>query len=116
MHEYSIVDALLDRVEAEAAARHARAVKRLSVRVGELAGVEVGLLVKAYETFRERGICRGAPLEVSRIAARWSCPRCGRTFSPSEPLRCKECHAAAKLLEGDEIMLDRIELEVDDHV
>jgi hydrogenase nickel incorporation protein HypA/HybF len=113
MHEYSIVDALLERVESEAEARRAKAVKRLRVRVGELAGLEVELFMTAYELFRERGVCRGAPMEVARIAARWECPRCGRSIEKGQRLRCTECNAPARLVEGDEIMLDQIELETD---
>ncbi len=113
MHEYSIVDALLERVEAEAAARRARAVTRLCVSVGDLAGVDVELLRTAYETFRERGVCRGAPLQIARVAGRWECPRCGGAPVPGQALRCRDCDLPMRLAEGDEIVLDRIELEVD---
>jgi len=113
MHEYSIVDALLERAESEAEARRATAVRVLRVRIGELAGVEVELLRTAYETFRERGICRGAPIEITRIDARWECPRCRRPVQRGQRLRCVTCDAPARLVEGDEIMLDQIELETD---
>jgi hydrogenase nickel incorporation protein HypA/HybF len=112
MHEYSIVGALVDRVAAEARARGATAVHRLSVRIGELAGVEVDLLTTAYETFRERTICEHAVLDVQRVPARWACPECGRAFHAGESLRCSDCNVPARLMEGDEIMLDRIEMEV----
>lgn len=114
MHEYGIVDALLTRVEAEAAARRARAVRRVRVRIGEAAGVEIELVEKAYQLFRERGICRGAELEVARVAAAWQCPRCARRFAAGEPLRCEGCQTPARLCAGDEIMLDQIEMEIDD--
>lgn len=112
MHEYSIVGALVDRVAAEARARGATTVHRLSVRIGELAGVEVDLLTTAYETFRERTICEHAVLDVQRVPARWACPACGRAFHTGELLRCRDCDLPARLIEGDEIMLDRIEMEV----
>lgn len=112
MHEYSIVQALIERVDAEARARGASAVRSLSVRIGELSGVEADLLTTAYVTFRERTICQGAGLDVRRIAARWECPACGRSIGRGEVLRCPTCDAPARLAEGDEIMLDRIELEV----
>ena len=70
MHEYSIVQALIERVDAEARARRATAVHRLSMRIGELSGVEVELLTTAYETFRERTICAGAELECEHGRAR----------------------------------------------
>jgi hydrogenase nickel incorporation protein HypA/HybF len=112
MHEYSIVQALMERVEAEARARRATAVHRLSVRIGELSGVEVNLLTAAYETFRERTICEKAELDLQTIAARWECPGCGGTIDRGERLTCGRCARPARLAAGDEIMLDRIEMEV----
>ena len=69
MHEYSIVRALLDRVDREARARQATAVHRLQVRISELSGVEVELLETTYQTFRERSLCAAAELEVMPVTA-----------------------------------------------
>ena len=112
MHEYSIVQALVERVGTEARARGATAVHRLSVRIGELSGVEPALLTTAYQTFRERTICEHADLDVQIVAARWECPGCGRTIGRGELLTCADCALPARLTGGDEIMLDRIEMEV----
>jgi hydrogenase nickel incorporation protein HypA/HybF len=112
MHEYSIVQALVERVAVEAHARGATAVHRLSVRIGDLSGVEVELLTTAYETFRERTICEHAALDVQRVPAHWECPDCVRAIGPGELLRCPRCGVPARLTEGDEIVLDRIEMEV----
>jgi hydrogenase nickel incorporation protein HypA/HybF len=112
MHEYSIVQALVERVAAEARARRATSVHRLSVRIGELSGVEVDLLTTAYQTFRERTICEGAELDVQLVAARWECPACGRAIGRGDLLSCPSCEVPARLAQGDEIILDRIEMEV----
>ena len=112
MHEYSIVQALVERVDAEARVRHATAVHRLLVRIGELSGVEVDLLATAYETFRERTICERAELNLRFVPARWECPSCRGTIGRGDVLTCPACAVAARLVEGDEIMLDRIEMEV----
>lgn len=112
MHEYSLVQALLQQVDRQARAHRATAVHRLHVSVGELAGVEVPLLETAYGTFRERTVCAGAELEVHPVAARWRCPACGRELRRGQALRCLECGLPARLEAGDEIVLDRIEMEV----
>lgn len=112
MHEYSIVQALIERVDAEVRARRASGVYRLSVRIGELSGVEVELLSTAYDTFRARTICENAELDVQVVPARWACPACGSTIAPGEVLTCASCAAPARLVQGDEILLDRIEMEV----
>ena len=83
MHEYSIVQSLIERVAAEAEAHHAKRVVRVHVRLGEFSGVEPGLLATAYETFREKTVCEGAPLVLDRVP-------------------------------GDDLILQRIEMEVPD--
>lgn len=112
MHEYSIVRSLLDRVESEAAGRHATAVRVLHLRIGELSGVEVELLRTAFETFTGGSICDGAELRIETVPVRWACPGCGRRPGPGEALRCSQCGRPAALVEGDEIVLARIEMEV----
>ena len=113
MHEYSLVQALVTRVEEEARRRGALAVHRLSVRVGELAGVDAELFRTAYETFRAGTVCEHAPLDVKQVAATWSCPRCHRPIPRGAVLRCGACDAPAQLDEGsDALMLDGIEMEV----
>jgi len=112
MHEYSIVQALIERVEEEARRRGASAVRRLHVRVGELSGVETELLATAFATFRERSLCAGAELAIEAVPVRWSCPRCGGAIERGEILRCPACAVPACLSGGDEIVLQRIEMEV----
>ena len=112
MHEYSIVQALVERVGIEARAQRATAVHRLSVRLGELSGVDPELLTAAYDTFRERTICERAQLDLQIVAARWECPACGQVIARGAVLTCPACSLPARLSQGDEILLDRIELEV----
>ncbi len=112
MHEYSIVQALVDRVEEISRAHDARSVRSLVVKIGELAGVETELLSTAYDTFRERTCCENAKLQIVPVAARWVCSRCGREVPRAGIRRCGECGAPARLAEGDEIVLERIEMEV----
>lgn len=113
MHEASIVQALLDRVEGEARAQGARVVHRVHLELGELSGVEPDLLRSAYEMLRERGVCAGAELEIQPVEARWACPGCGRSIARGRALRCSDCGLPARLEAGDEIVLQRIEMETE---
>lgn len=113
MHEYSLVEALIGRVEAEARRRGALKVHALSVRVGELAGVDPELLQTAYDTFRAGTICAEAPLTLERIAASWTCPGCRAAIPRGEVLTCAACGVPAKLDDGAaDLMLNGIDLEV----
>lgn len=112
MHEYSLIQSLVTRVEAEARSRSATTVHRLRVRIGELAGVDVDLFKTAYLTFRERTVCEQADLEVQVVPVAWACGACGGAIVPGRSLRCPSCQGWARLVAGDEIVLDRIEMEV----
>ena len=110
MHEYSIVQSLVDSVAA--AVPNDATVKRVDITIGELAGVDCTLLATAFEVFRDGTLCEHATLTIERIPARWECPRCGSGVQQGGFLRCAHCNAPARLAAGDEIVLQRIELEV----
>ncbi len=113
MHEYSLVEALVRRVEEEARRREAVAVHGLKVSIGELAGVDPELFRTAYETFRAGTVCERAPLDVRHVAATWSCPRCHAPIPRGAVLRCAACGVPAQLDDGsDALTLDSIEMEV----
>jgi hydrogenase nickel incorporation protein HypA/HybF len=113
MHEYSLVEALISRVESEARRRGAIKVHGLSVRLGELAGVDPGLFQTAYDTFRAGTVCADVPLTLRRVPASWSCPACQAAIPRGEALRCAACGEPARLDDGgDALTLDGIDLEV----
>jgi hydrogenase nickel incorporation protein HypA/HybF len=112
MHEYSIVQSLYDAVALHAARQGAQAVHALHVRIGEMSGVDPGLLDTAWKTFRVKTICEAAPLEVEIVRAEWRCSLCGAPVRRGAVLVCAACGAPATLKQGDEILLDRIVMEV----
>jgi hydrogenase nickel incorporation protein HypA/HybF len=112
MHEYSIMLALMERVEEEAASRHAVAVHSVRVRIGELSGVEPELLESAFSIVRVQTICAQATIAITRVPAQWECSRCQAPLTAGGLLQCAVCGAPARLTRGDEILLEQIELEV----
>ena len=111
MHEYSLVCAMVDRVLSEARARNAVAVHRLAVRIGSVCGVEPELFASAFTLVRQ-GLLENAALEIRRAEAQWACPSCGGAIATGGPLRCPACDAPARLVSGDELLLEQIEMEV----
>jgi hydrogenase nickel incorporation protein HypA/HybF len=113
MHEYSLVEALISRVEAEARRRGALKVHAVSVRIGELAGVDPELFQTAYDTFRAGTGCAEAPLTLRQVVASWSCPSCRAVIPRGQALRCLACAEPARLDDGgDALTLDGIDMEV----
>jgi len=49
---------------------------------------------------------------IDAVPAHWTCARCGRAIARGEVLNC--CGAPAKLSEGAELILQRIEMEAAD--
>jgi len=113
MHEYSIAMSLRRMVEEHAAAAKARRVVRVEVRIGDAAGVERDLLATAWEQVREGGVTDGAELRIVAVPARWICGLCRTPVRKDGPLRCEACDVGAMLDGGDDIFLDRLEVERD---
>lgn len=112
MHEYSIIQSLVDSVEAVASQHAGASVHHLIVRIGDLAGVDRTLLQTAYETFRAGTICENAEMTIEPVAPRWECGRCHVEIPSGAVLRCPRCNEPARLAAGDEILLQRVEMEV----
>ena len=113
MHELSVAMALLDRIEAVAAARGAIRVLRATIRVGPLSGVEPALLMRAFEVAR---LARAATTETLLVTAtaevRVACAKCGCEAAASvNNLACPGCGGrCTRLLQGDELLLLQVEL------
>jgi hydrogenase nickel incorporation protein HypA/HybF len=116
MHEHSLVADLLARIEATARAHAASAVYRVTVKVGPLAGVDPGLLATAFRDRRAGTVCADAELVVVGDAIDWRCTACGAPIPPGSVLVCPSCAMPARLAGGDALVLERLELEVPDHV
>ena len=110
MHEYSIIQSLVDSVERSTATQRG-IVHRIEVKIGDLSGVDCELLATAFEVFRAGTICERATMTIDRTPVRWACPKCNAEIPRGEPLRCRGCKEPAQLTSGDEIILQRIEME-----
>lgn len=113
MHELSLAQGLLARALELAAQQQALSVRRIVLRVGELAGVETRQLTSAFEAVRAGTCCAAAALEITDVPALWSCPTCGREIARGAALRCPDCGTAAHLgPDCDALLIERIDLEV----
>jgi len=112
MHEYSLVQSMVQRVEEEARARHATGVHRVRVRIGHSSGVEADLFASAYDILRAGTLCADAELVIARESTEWRCGACGTAVPAGAELICPNCGFPARLARGDDLVLERIELEV----
>ncbi len=113
MHEYSIVQNLLDLCEQNAEANNATKVHRIVVGIGEMSSVEPQLLKTAFDTFKLDTIASEALMEIQRIGLKAECFDCGADFVPTmSNFLCSKCSSAnTKLVSGDELLLLSLEIE-----
>ncbi|MDR1450999.1 MAG: hydrogenase maturation nickel metallochaperone HypA [Helicobacteraceae bacterium] len=113
MHEYSIVQALLDQCEREAKKAGAGKVVNIVVKVGRLSGTEPKALKSAFDFFSEQSFCKGATLTLIRQNIVCECKECGETSELDEAdFRCPKCNGGhITIIDGEELILTSIEME-----
>ncbi|MEJ2469379.1 MAG: hydrogenase maturation nickel metallochaperone HypA [Campylobacterales bacterium] len=113
MHEYSVVQALLDQIETIAAENGAEMVTKIVVKIGVMSGVEPHLLEIAFNTFKEKTVCDGAEfvMQVQPLAV--VCRRCGARSELEEVyFRCPRCESlVVDVDDGEEMYLMTLEME-----
>lgn len=116
MHELSLVAALFETLEEKAREHRAAKITMVRLRVGKLAGAVPDLLESAFETYKKGTIADEARLEVEEVPVRLRCRSCGGDRLDVEgSFACLACGGRnVELLEGREIVVERIELETED--
>jgi hydrogenase nickel incorporation protein HypA/HybF len=115
MHEFSICQALIAKVEGIARARSGQ-VRRVRVGIGPLSGVEPRLLEDAYPLACAGTGAEGSQLAIEHMNIRVRCRSCGaESEATPNRLTCGACGDwRTDLLSGDELLLLQIELETHD--
>jgi hydrogenase nickel incorporation protein HypA/HybF len=112
VHEYSVCCALLQQVEDVARRHGAGCVARIELRVGPLSGVDLKLLRRAWPLVAAGSLAAAAELLISAAPVTVRCTRC-QAVSAARPNRllCAACgDFRTRLVSGDEMLLDRLEL------
>jgi len=113
MHEYSVVQALLEQVETIAEEHDAAKVTKIIVKIGVMSGVEPHLLEIAFNTFKEQTVCDGAEFVMNIQPVTVRCLEC-ETQSELEVMhyRCPACESLnIKIIDGEEMYLMTLEME-----
>lgn len=115
MHELSVCQGLMRQIETLAREHAARAVSKITLRIGPLSGVEPHLLQQAFPLASAGSMAEAAALVIESLPVRVRCRECGAE-SEAKPnqLICKQCGAwKTQLLSGDELLLASVELETE---
>ncbi len=112
MHEYSIVQSLIEICEEHAKVHSAAKVTKVVVKIGVLSGVEPHLLEEAFNVFKEDGICKGAELVMNIQKVRVHCNNCGIELDlEKNDFICPDCSSCdLDVLDGEDMYLMQLEL------
>jgi hydrogenase nickel incorporation protein HypA/HybF len=111
MHELSIASAIVATAE-----RHAggRPVAVVSVRAGRLRQIVPDSLEFYFGFVAGGTVCEGARLDLDVVPVRLRCPDCGAEWELEQPVFGCACGSgAAKVIAGDELTVESIEIEED---
>ena len=114
MHELSLVANLFDVIERHVKEHKPKAVTRVRVQLGRMSGVVPELFETAFDTYKKGTLAEDAELEIVVVPVKARCRSCRRIFRPTpDAFRCPHCDSDRwKLLEGTDIVLDKIEIEI----
>lgn len=112
MHEYSIVQALLNQCEEHVEQNNATRVIKVITKIGVMSGIEPHLLQTAFDTFKEGTICDGAEFVINIQKLKLECKECGNIFEVDEVRYfCPKCESLrVKVLDGEDMYLMSLEM------
>jgi hydrogenase nickel incorporation protein HypA/HybF len=114
MHEVSIVANIFEILEEKAREQKAAKVVSVQLKVGALSGVVSENLRSAFEMYKTGTLAETAELKIEDVHFKVRCKSCGKeTIKDDYVLLCPHCGGRdLEAVEGTELTLERIELEI----
>jgi len=112
MHEYSVVQALLNQCEEIAAENDATKITKVVCKIGVMSGIEIHLLRVAFDTFKEGTMCDGAEFVIDEQKLKVRCRACKSEYEIDEiNYKCRECgHLGMDTVDGEDMYLMSVEM------
>jgi hydrogenase nickel incorporation protein HypA/HybF len=113
MHEYSIVQSLLESCEEHACKNEAKKVSKVVVKIGVLSGVEPDLLQTAFDTFKEKTICHECEFVINIQDVIIHCHDCNSDSTlQKKEFFCPKCESInIDVTDGEEMYLMSLEMQ-----
>lgn len=113
MHEFSLIQSVLNMVEEKAKDFGLVRVTKVKLVVGKMTMAMPDALQFAFRALGQGTLAEGAELEIEEREVRLHCPTCELEFCPDLPrLTCPRCgHPTPKIVQGRELYLDYFEGE-----
>lgn len=113
MHEYSVVQALLNQCEEVAEQNNASKITKVICKIGVMSGIEIHLLQVAFDTFKEGTLCDGAIFVINAQKLKVRCRECQEEYEIEEiNYKCRTCgHLGMDTVDGEDMYLMSLEME-----
>ena len=113
MHEYSIVQSILDSCEEYVKENEATKVTKVVVKIGVMSGVEPELLKRAFDTFKEKTKCDGAEFIMNIQSVVIMCKSCKKeSILEKLEYKCPSCESVdLEIIDGEDMFLMQLELD-----
>ncbi len=112
MHEYSVVQALLNQCEEIARQNDAEMISKVICKIGIMSGIEIHLLQVAFDTFKEGTMCDKAEFIINPQKLKLKCRDCKDEYEIDEIIyKCRNCGSLSMdTIDGEEMYLMSLEM------
>lgn len=113
MHELSIAENLMEVIREASIREKFTKVNSVSLKIGEMAGVDKDALSFSFEIVSKGTLAEGAMLDVEIVPLTARCSACGITFKIEDYVfRCGGCESTdIELVSGRELKIDHIDVK-----
>jgi len=117
VHELSLVASMFETLLEQARTYKAKSITGVKIQVGALAGVVPELLETAFDSYKKGTIAENAVLTIVKPPFTIRCRACGNeTVRDDFVMACPACVSTdLEVVHGMELILEKIEMETDDH-
>jgi len=112
MHEYSVVQALLNQCEEIARENEATKIDKVICKIGVMSGIEIHLLKIAFDTFKEGTMCSQAEFIINEQKLKLRCRDCKDEYEVDEIIyKCRTCGSLGMdVIDGEDMYLMSLEM------
>ena len=112
MHELSICESILQIIEDEAHKQRFTSVKRVSLEIGPLAGIEKEAMFFSYDVVIRNTVADGSRLEIIDLPVSGWCMPCAKPVDVAQRYEpCPDCGSyQVEITGGDELRIKEMEV------
>ncbi len=113
MHEISLCEGILRIIEEQAETQHFKKVKKVYLKVGALAGVEIEALRFGFDVVMSRSLAEDARLEIINVPGEAWCLQCRQNVGIQQRWdACPKCGGyQLRVHQGKELQVAELEVE-----